>query len=100
MAVEVTALARAAGWPVIAEPFGAHDRGALAPHGPLLLTADQWLGRYLPERVLLVGRVTLSRAVGTLCNPAVVEQWDPSQALQKHGHCPPNIAIAEVSTET
>src|SRR5450631_1691175 len=28
MAAEVTALARACGWPLIAEPFGAHERGA------------------------------------------------------------------------
>jgi len=89
MAVEVAALARAAGWPVIAELFGACDRSALAPHGPLLLTADQWLGRHLPERVLLVGRVTLSRVVGAfLRNPAVAieivaaqSSWpDPSHA--------------------
>ena len=89
MSVAVVALARAAGWPVIAEPFGAHDRGALAPNGPLLLTADQWLGRHLPERVLLVGRVTLSRVAGALLrNPAVAVEivaaqssWpDPSHA--------------------
>lgn len=72
MAVEVTALAVAAGWPVIAEPFGAHDRSALVPHGPLLLTAGEWLGQHLPERVLVVGRITLSRAVDALLrNPAV-----------------------------
>jgi len=89
MSVQVIALARAAGWPVIAEPFGAHDRDALAPHGPLLLTADEWLGRHLPERVLLVGRVTLSRVAGSLLrNPAVAVEivaaqssWpDPSHA--------------------
>ena len=89
MSVEVVALARAAGWPVIAEPFGAHDRAALVPHGPLLLTADQWLERHLPERVLLVGRVTLSRVAGALLrNPAVAVEivaaqssWpDPSHA--------------------
>jgi 2-succinyl-5-enolpyruvyl-6-hydroxy-3-cyclohexene-1-carboxylate synthase len=89
MAEEVAALARAAGWPVIAEPFGAHDRSALVPHGPLLLAADEWLGRHLPERVLLVGRVTLSREVGALLrNPAVAVEiiaaqsnWpDPSHA--------------------
>jgi 2-succinyl-5-enolpyruvyl-6-hydroxy-3-cyclohexene-1-carboxylate synthase len=81
MSVEVTALARAAGWPVVAEPFGAHDRGALAPHGPLLLTADQWLGRHLPERVLLVGRVTLSRVVGALLrNPAVAVEIVTAQS--------------------
>jgi 2-succinyl-5-enolpyruvyl-6-hydroxy-3-cyclohexene-1-carboxylate synthase len=72
MAAEVTTLARAAGWPVIAEPFGAHDRTALVPHGPLMLTAAEWLGTHVPERILVVGRVTLSRAVGALLrNPAV-----------------------------
>jgi len=72
MAAEVSALAMATGWPVIAEPFGAHDRSASVPHGPLLLTAAEWLGRHVPERILVVGRVTLSRAVGALLrNPTV-----------------------------
>ena len=80
MAAEVTALARACGWPLIAEPFGAHERGArngaqvgeAIPHGPLLLTAGQWLEGHLPDRVLVVGRITLSRPVGDLLrNPAV-----------------------------
>jgi len=99
MAVEVTALAQASGWPLIAEPFGTHDRSthdrsthdrsALVPHGPLLLTAGQWLAWHLPDRVLVVGRVTLSRPVGDLLrNPAVTVEilaaqsnWpDPSYA--------------------
>ncbi|MEO6143298.1 MAG: 2-succinyl-5-enolpyruvyl-6-hydroxy-3-cyclohexene-1-carboxylic-acid synthase [Dermatophilaceae bacterium] len=72
MAVEVVELARAAGWPVVAEPFGAHDRRDLVPHGSLLLTAGEWLGRHLPERVLVIGRPTLTRAVGVLLrDPAV-----------------------------
>ena len=71
-AIAVTDLARAAGWPVVAEPFGAHGPSDLVPHGPLLLTADQWLGEHLPDRVLVVGRLTLSRAVSALLrNPAV-----------------------------
>ena len=71
-AIAVTDLARAAGWPVVAEPFGAHGPSDLVPHGPLLLTADQWLGEHLPDRVLVVGRLTLSRAVSALLrHPAV-----------------------------
>ena len=72
MSAQVAELARTSGWPMVAEPFGAHDRRDLVPHGPLLLTAGEWLRRHLPERVLLVGRVTLSRPVGDLLrNPAV-----------------------------
>jgi len=96
MTVDVMTLARVSGWPVIAEPFGvhewlaqdrsahdhsAHNYGAPIPHGPLLLTAGQWLGRHLPERVLLVGRVTLSRPVGDLLrNPAVIVEIVSAQS--------------------
>ncbi len=54
------------GWPVVAEPFGAHPRADVVPHGPLLLSATQWLDDHLPDRVVTVGRVTLSRAVAAL----------------------------------
>ncbi|KGN38216.1 2-succinyl-5-enolpyruvyl-6-hydroxy-3-cyclohexene-1-carboxylic-acid synthase [Knoellia subterranea] len=54
------------GYPVVAEPFGVHDRTAVVPHGPLLLTAGDWLAAHVPERVLVVGRITLSRAVAAL----------------------------------
>ena len=55
------------GYPVVAEPFGgAAVRRAALPHGPLLLTATEWLDAHVPERVLVVGRPTLSRAVGAL----------------------------------
>ena len=89
MAVTVMELVNAAGWPVIAEPMGAHDRTAVVPHGPLLLTAVDWLDLHLPDRALVVGRITLSRAVGSLLrNPAVTVEivatqssWpDPSHA--------------------
>ena len=89
--LEVTSLARAAGWPIISEPFGVHahgdhahgdhDRGSRVPHGPLLLTADHWLARHLPDRVLLVGRITLSRAVVALLrNPAVTVEIVTAQS--------------------
>jgi 2-succinyl-5-enolpyruvyl-6-hydroxy-3-cyclohexene-1-carboxylate synthase len=89
MTVQVMDLVAASGWPVIAEPFGAHDRTDVVPHGPLLLAAVEWLGQHLPQRVLVVGRVTLSRSVSALLrHPEVVVEivaarsnWpDPSHA--------------------
>ncbi|MDQ1482433.1 MAG: 2-succinyl-5-enolpyruvyl-6-hydroxy-3-cyclohexene-carboxylate synthase, partial [Actinomycetota bacterium] len=75
MALDVAELAAVAGWPIIAEPFGAHDRRDLVPHGSLLLTVDHWLAQNRPDRVLVVGRVTLSRAAGILLR-------DPSVAVE------------------
>lgn len=85
---------RAAAWaterghPIVAEPFGtAALRAEALPHGPLLLTVTDWLDAHAPERVVVVGRVTLSRAVGALLRrPGLVvevvtegSQWpDPS----------------------
>ncbi|TPG14779.1 2-succinyl-5-enolpyruvyl-6-hydroxy-3-cyclohexene-1-carboxylic-acid synthase [Pedococcus bigeumensis] len=57
--------AAAHGWPVVSEPFGSHPR-VVVPHGPLLLTAAAWLDDHAPDRVVTVGRVTLSRAVAAL----------------------------------
>ncbi len=64
---------RAAAWaaerghPLVGEPFGtAALRADAVPHGPLLLTATDWLDAHAPERVVVVGRPTLSRAVGGL----------------------------------
>ncbi|MBD3784489.1 MAG: 2-succinyl-5-enolpyruvyl-6-hydroxy-3-cyclohexene-1-carboxylic-acid synthase, partial [Micrococcales bacterium] len=55
------------GHPVVAEPFaGPSARAGALPHGPLLLTATGWLDAHLPERVVVVGRVTLARPVAAL----------------------------------
>lgn len=71
-AAELSELADAAGWPVMAEPFGDYHRGRVTPHGSLLLRAQEWLAENLPERVLVGGRVTLDRHVAALLrNPAV-----------------------------
>lgn len=88
---------RAAAWaaerghPLVAEPFGgAVVRAEAVPHGPLLLTATSWLDAHAPDRVVVVGRPTLSRAVGALLRRPglVVEvvseggQWpDPSHVV-------------------
>lgn len=60
------------GWPVVAEPFGGHPRPEVVPHGPLLLTASAWLEAHAPDRVVTVGRVTLSRATAAVVRRAGV----------------------------
>lgn len=58
--------AQRAGWPVVAEPFGTGDRGAVLPHGSLLLGSQRFLAKHGPDRVITVGRSTLSRDVAAL----------------------------------
>jgi 2-succinyl-5-enolpyruvyl-6-hydroxy-3-cyclohexene-1-carboxylate synthase len=85
---ELSELADAAGWPIMAEPFGAYRRGRVTPNGPLLLRAHQWVEEHLPERVLVGGRVTLDREIARLLrNPAVtVEAITPLTSWADPGH--------------
>jgi 2-succinyl-5-enolpyruvyl-6-hydroxy-3-cyclohexene-1-carboxylate synthase len=78
-----TAVGRAAavvadqrGWPVLAEPSSGAWGAAGALRGPaLLLGAPEWLAAHRPDRVVVVGRPTLSRPVSALlADPAVVVQ--------------------------
>ncbi len=65
-AAAAQALAAARGWPVVAEPSSSAVPGALV--APELLLEAGVLP--VPDRVLVVGRPTLSRAVGRLCASA------------------------------
>jgi 2-succinyl-5-enolpyruvyl-6-hydroxy-3-cyclohexene-1-carboxylate synthase len=66
------ALADAAGWPVIAEPSSGGWSAAGLRGGALLLGVPAWLAEHRPERVLVVGRPTLSRpVVALLADPHV-----------------------------
>jgi 2-succinyl-5-enolpyruvyl-6-hydroxy-3-cyclohexene-1-carboxylate synthase len=58
--------ARSHGWPVVAEPFGTYPRDGVAAHGPLVLSDPGWLDEHAPDRVIAVGRLTLSRPVAAL----------------------------------
>ncbi|WNV74999.1 2-succinyl-5-enolpyruvyl-6-hydroxy-3-cyclohexene-1-carboxylic-acid synthase [Geodermatophilus sp. DSM 44513] len=64
-------LARAQGWPVVAEPSSGAWGGSVRG-GALLLGVPDWLAAHRPDRVLVVGRPTLSRPVSALlADPAV-----------------------------
>ncbi len=58
-------LAGAQGWPVVAEPSSGAWAGSVRA-GALLLGAPGWLADHRPDRVLVVGRPTLSRPVSAL----------------------------------
>ncbi len=69
LAAQAHRLAARRSWPLVAEPTGhpAGEPSRALPHGPLLLAAvHAGAGPPLPERVLVVGRPTLSRAVQRL----------------------------------
>jgi 2-succinyl-5-enolpyruvyl-6-hydroxy-3-cyclohexene-1-carboxylate synthase len=59
-------VARAHGWPLIAEPSSGGARAHGLPHGSLLLGCADWLQANLPDRVVVVGRPTLTRSVSRL----------------------------------
>jgi 2-succinyl-5-enolpyruvyl-6-hydroxy-3-cyclohexene-1-carboxylate synthase len=60
-------LARRRSWPVVAEPSsGAPPSPELLAVPELVLASPGWLAASRPDRVLVVGRPTLSRAVGRL----------------------------------
>jgi 2-succinyl-5-enolpyruvyl-6-hydroxy-3-cyclohexene-1-carboxylate synthase len=75
------AVADQRGWPVLAEPSSGAWGAAGAVRSPaLLLGAGEWLAAHRPDRVVVVGRPTLSRPVAALlANPAVtVETYGPT----------------------
>ncbi len=60
-------LAEGRGWPVVAEPSaGAGAGSTLVAAAELVLGIDDFVAVHRPDRVLVVGRPTLSRAVGRL----------------------------------
>lgn len=59
-------LASRRGWPVLAEPSSGAWGTSCVESGALLVGDDGWLAEHAPDRVLVVGRPTLSRAVTAL----------------------------------
>ena len=74
-------------WPGVAEPSaGAGSAAPVVDAAELLLGVPAWLDAHRPDRVLVVGRPTLSRAVGRLSTSAPLDvvgahaQWtDPAR---------------------
>ncbi|CCG05264.1 2-succinyl-5-enolpyruvyl-6-hydroxy-3-cyclohexene-1-carboxylic-acid synthase [Blastococcus saxobsidens] len=89
-------------WPVLAEPssgFWGHESALRG--GALLLGAGDWLAEHRPERVIVVGRPTLSRPVGALlADPAVtVETVSASPRWADAGRSSSRVARMLVAAE-
>lgn len=65
------ALGECRGWPVIAEPTAAAGGADVVRCGPLVVAAGAWLAEHEPDRILVVGRPTLSRPVSRLLTGGV-----------------------------
>jgi len=65
--------AAASGLPVVAEPSSGAWTGDSVRGGALLLGAAEWLAAHRPDRVVVVGRPTLSRPVAALLADPRVE---------------------------
>lgn len=65
------ALGERRGWPVIAEPTAAAGGADVVRCGPLVVAAGAWLAEHEPDRILVVGRPTLSRPVSRLLTGGV-----------------------------
>jgi 2-succinyl-5-enolpyruvyl-6-hydroxy-3-cyclohexene-1-carboxylate synthase len=95
------------GWPVLAEPSSGAWGAAGAVRGPaLLLGSGEWARAHRPDRVVVVGRPTLSRPVAALlADPTVVvETYGPSPRWADPGrgsmlvgsaHLDPGLALRD-----
>ncbi len=73
------ALASARGFPVIAEPSSGAAGSVVVDCGEAVVGVPGWLERHVPDCVLVVGRPTLSRALGRLIGSA------PSDVVARAG---------------
>jgi 2-succinyl-5-enolpyruvyl-6-hydroxy-3-cyclohexene-1-carboxylate synthase len=106
----VTRLARALGWPLLAEPTsglrcGAHDRSHVVAHYDVLLRSEQFAAAHRPELVLRVGdtptskplRGWLARASQVVIDPHAA--WhEPSRVAELLLQASPAVALAELAT--
>jgi 2-succinyl-5-enolpyruvyl-6-hydroxy-3-cyclohexene-1-carboxylate synthase len=91
-----TTFARAAGWPIIADPLsglraGSHDQSSVIGHGDVLSAAG-WLARMAPEAIIRVGALPTSKPLWRWMEVASV----PHVFIEPHGWRDP-IAAATVA---
>ena len=90
LATAALRLAEVRGFPVVAEPSSSACGPTVVPAAELVLAVEGWLERHAPDRVLVVGRPTLSRVVARLAGIAPADvvatagEWsDPARRASR-----------------
>jgi 2-succinyl-5-enolpyruvyl-6-hydroxy-3-cyclohexene-1-carboxylate synthase len=106
----ITALAAAAGWPIIAEPTsglrcGTHDRSHVVAHYDVLLRDERWANAHLPRLAVRIGdtptskplRAWLARTEQVVLDPHVT--WhEPTRTAQWIVAADPALTCADLAS--
>jgi 2-succinyl-5-enolpyruvyl-6-hydroxy-3-cyclohexene-1-carboxylate synthase len=105
----ITALAAAAGWPILAEPTsglrcGSHDRSHVVAHYDVLLRDQEWADAHLPRLAVRIGdtptskplRAWLARTEQLIVDPYVT--WhEPTRTAQWIAAADPALTCADLA---
>ena len=99
VATGAAGLARAAGWPLLAEPTsgvrcGRHDRTPVIAHYDALLRAPQWAATHRPAKVLRVGDTPTSKPLRAWLAEAPQVVIDPHAAWHEPTRSAERVLVA------
>jgi 2-succinyl-5-enolpyruvyl-6-hydroxy-3-cyclohexene-1-carboxylate synthase len=99
VAASAVALARAAGWPLLAEPAsgvrcGSHDRANVVAHYDALLRAPRWTPAHRPELVLRLGDTPTSKPLRAWLADARQVVVDPHAAWHEPTRAAERVVVA------
>ena len=102
VAMPAAALARAAGWPLLAEPTsgarcGAHDRSHVIAHYDALLRAPRWASAHRPELVVRVGDTPTSKPLRSWLAKTRQVVLDPHAAWHEPTRAADDVLVADAA---
>ena len=103
IAADADALARATGWPVLAEPTsgvrcGRHDRSHVIAHYDALLRAPCWAAAHRPDLVLRIGDTPTSKPLRAWLADARQVVVDPHAAWHEPTRAAERVLVASPGT--